>query len=142
MPSVCSAATRARHARADDPRDAPARRQYTPSFQLPALGFTLEVGSRTRKVVDELTADSKLPPSGFKRRGATVRHEAGSWSLEADILVSSSAPEDGNVRQIPVLLGVIQAVADDKPIRDLEADVLDLDVDLAPRRLAQKTRRA
>ena len=49
--------------------------------------------------------------------------------------------DDRDVRQISVLLGVVQAVAHDEPILDLEADVVHLDVDLPPRRLAEQARR-
>src|SRR5689334_20652436 len=45
-----------------------------------------------------------------------------------------------DVRQVPVLLRVIQPVADDEVILDREADVIHLHVDLAPRRLAQEAR--
>ncbi len=41
-----------------------------------------------------------------------------------------------------VLLRVVEAVADDELILDREADVFDLDVDLAARWLAQQARRA
>ena len=37
---------------------------------------------------------------------------------------------------------IVEAVADDELVLDREADVVDLDVDLPPRRLAQETRRA
>ena len=50
--------------------------------------------------------------------------------------------EDRDVRQVAVLLGVVEAVADDEAILDREADVLDLHVDLAARRLAEQARRA
>src|ERR1043166_9397616 len=46
------------------------------------------------------------------------------------------------MRKIPVLLSVVEAVADDEVILDREADVLDGHVDLPARRLAQQTRRA
>src|SRR6266542_2729790 len=44
-------------------------------------------------------------------------------------------------RQVSVLLGVVEAVSDDKVILDREADVVDLYLHLPPRRLAQETRR-
>src|SRR5437868_13055855 len=46
------------------------------------------------------------------------------------------------MRQVPIVLRIIEAVADDEVVLDTEPDVLDLDVDLAPRRFAEKARRA
>src|SRR5687768_5370083 len=46
--------------------------------------------------------------------------------------------ERRDVRQIPVALGVVQAVADDELVRDVETDVLDRHVDLDRVRLAQQ----
>src|SRR6266478_5377404 len=51
-------------------------------------------------------------------------------------------PDDGDMRQVSVLFRVVEAVADDEAIFDCEADVFDLHVDLAPRRLAEEARRA
>src|SRR5205814_752920 len=53
-----------------------------------------------------------------------------------------SRSNDGDVREIAVPLGVVEAVADDEAIFDREADVFDLHVDLAPRRLAEEARGA
>jgi len=50
--------------------------------------------------------------------------------------------DDGDVRQVAVLLRVVEAVADDEAIRDGEADIFHLDVDLPARRLAEKACRA
>src|SRR3989442_2762745 len=52
-----------------------------------------------------------------------------------------SGLDDGDVRQVAILLGEVEAVADDEPIGNLEADVLDLHVDLPPRRLTQQAGR-
>jgi hypothetical protein len=46
------------------------------------------------------------------------------------------------VRQVPVLLGEIEPIADDEPVLDLEPDVVDRHVDQPARRLAQQARRA
>src|SRR6202035_4136705 len=40
--------------------------------------------------------------------------------------------EHPDVRQIPVALGEVEPVADHEPVRDLEADVADRHLDLAP----------
>src|ERR1700674_4671105 len=45
------------------------------------------------------------------------------------------------MREVPELFRVIQTVPDDEMVRDREADVLDLDVHLPPRRLAQQAGR-
>ena len=47
---------------------------------------------------------------------------------------------DGDVRKGPVLLGIIQPVSNHEFVFDREADVLDLDVNLPARRLAEETR--
>src|SRR5438876_12166448 len=52
-----------------------------------------------------------------------------------------SGLEDGNVRQISILLRVVETIANDKTILDGEADVFDLDVDLAARWFAEQARR-
>ena len=46
--------------------------------------------------------------------------------------------ERGDVRQAPVALRVVEAVADRKPVGDLEADVAAADVRLAPGRLREE----
>src|SRR5262249_3018123 len=46
--------------------------------------------------------------------------------------------EDADVREVPVALGEVEPVADDEPVRDLEARVADGHVDLAPLRLRQE----
>src|SRR5687768_1145748 len=54
-----------------------------------------------------------------------------------------SAPvDDADIREIAILFRVVETVADHKSIFDLEADVLDFDIDLTPGRLAEQTRRA
>ena len=55
---------------------------------------------------------------------------------------SAATVDDADVREVAILFGVVEAVADDEPILDREADVLDLDVDLAPRGLAEEAGRA
>src|SRR3712207_9243409 len=40
--------------------------------------------------------------------------------------------DDGDVREVPVALGVVEAVADDEGVRNPEAAVVDLHVALAP----------
>src|SRR5712691_9262545 len=47
--------------------------------------------------------------------------------------------DDGDVREVSVPLGIVQPVSNHEFIFDGEADVLDLDVNLSARRLAQKT---
>ena len=49
--------------------------------------------------------------------------------------------QDRDVRQVAVLLRVIEPVADDEVILDGEADVIDLHVHLAARRLAEQAGR-
>lgn len=46
--------------------------------------------------------------------------------------------QDGDVGQVPVLLDVIETVADDKRVLDREADVVERYFDLPPRRLAEE----
>src|SRR5206468_7293762 len=46
--------------------------------------------------------------------------------------------QDTHIGQIPVPLGEIEAVADHEAVRDLEAHVADVDLDLAPIRLRQQ----
>src|SRR5688500_9555839 len=41
--------------------------------------------------------------------------------------------QNADVRKVPISLSVVEPVADDEAIRDLEADVADWDFDLAPR---------
>src|SRR5438093_12574420 len=54
----------------------------------------------------------------------------------------TAVSEQSNVREVAILFGVVETVADDEAVFDGEADVFDLDVDLAPRRLAQEARGA
>ena len=56
-------------------------------------------------------------------------------------VASSFFIQHRDVRQIAILLGVVEPVANHEPILDREADVLDRDVDLPSRRLAEQTRR-
>ena len=56
-------------------------------------------------------------------------------------IVPTASLDDADVRQVAVLLGVVEPVADDELVLDREADVLDLHVDLAARRLAQQAGR-
>src|SRR6185436_7292612 len=49
--------------------------------------------------------------------------------------------DDADVREIAVLLGVIESVAHDEVVLDREADVFHRHLNPAPRRLAQQTRR-
>src|SRR3954453_19485921 len=44
----------------------------------------------------------------------------------------------GHVRQVAIALGVVEAVADREPVRDLEAGEADGELDLSPRRLRQQ----
>ena len=69
-------------------------------------------------------------------RGAGRRAEGGRPGAKGGRTVALLL-EDADVRQVAVLLGVVEAVADDELVFDGEADVVDLDVDLAARRLAQ-----
>src|SRR5262249_40228859 len=70
-----------------------------------------------------------------------------SWTMGCWTRWTGTAPlyllfaEDGDVRQIAVLLGVVESVPDHESIFDAEPDVLDLHVHLAARRLAQKAGR-
>src|SRR5262245_53070587 len=49
--------------------------------------------------------------------------------------------DDADVREVSVLAGIIQPVSNDELVFDAEPDVLDPDVDLAPRRFAEEARR-
>src|SRR3954468_11660525 len=51
---------------------------------------------------------------------------------------AASVADDGDVGEVSVLAGIVQAVAHDELVFDAEADVIDGDVDLPPRRLAEQ----
>src|SRR6266550_6076860 len=50
--------------------------------------------------------------------------------------------DDGNVREVSVLLAIVQPVSNHEFVFDGESDVFHFDIDLPAGRLAQKTRRA
>src|SRR5205823_4721375 len=50
--------------------------------------------------------------------------------------------DDGDVREVSVLTGIVQPVSHDELVLDAEPDVIDLDVNLPPRRFAEQARRA
>ena len=52
---------------------------------------------------------------------------------------SLTLAEDDDLAQVPVVLAVIEAVTDDKLVLDGEPDVIDLNIDLSPGRLAEQT---
>src|SRR2546429_9856066 len=69
-------------------------------------------------------------PSGYAAKRQRIR------ALRA--LRHQVTVQNPYIRQIPVSLGEIEAVADHEAVRDLEADVADGHVDLAARRLRQE----
>src|SRR5690242_2291350 len=54
----------------------------------------------------------------------------------------AASAEDGDMPEVPILFRVVEPVADDELVLDVEPDVLDRHLDAAPRRLAQKARGA
>ena len=90
---------------------------------------------RDRKV---LTLD-EAQVAGRRARGGGTGAEGRAVGRR---LQSVAYSQHADVRQVAILLGVVEAVADDEVVFDREADVVHLDVDLAPRRLAQQTRGA
>src|SRR5690606_28867573 len=71
-------------------------------------------------------------------RGPLCVHRRRSASLPGTASRVDVRSEHGDVAQIAVALGVVQAVADDELDRDVEADVLAVDLDLRRLGLAQQ----
>src|SRR5690606_22203118 len=80
-------------------------------------------------------SSSTVAPTGICRASASA--------ISRNRIADTSLPSvhHANVRQVAKLLVEVEAVADDEPIGNLEADVVDRHVDLPARRLAQQSHR-
>src|SRR4051794_34408776 len=111
----------------------------------------MESGSGARRVPDRETGalQTGWPGSGARRvpdratEGGSTQAGDGTWprwsaGRPTELCGVDLGAQRGDVREVAVALGVVEAVADDELVGDLEADVLHRHLDLHRVGLAQQ----
>src|SRR5215212_3009845 len=111
----------------------------------PPVSVLIATHARTTRMI---SGKSALRKKRFKRphseRSSTASRERPALLPQKGVFTASEAfwdeirMQDRDVRKIAVALGEVEPVADDEAVRDLEADVPDVDVVLAPLGLGEQ----